>query len=648
MKSAPILVPIFGALVSVCVAQTQTTVTNETVFADFEGGDYGTWRVAGEAFGKGPARGSWPGQQAVTGFEGRGLVNSFLGGDRATGSLVSPEFTIRQPYISFLIGGGNRPGEACVNLVVDGKPVKSATGTEFERLQWHTWQLFPWTGKKARIEIVDKATGAWGHVNVDQIILSNRPRVWPGPNDAVTAAMSSVAAAERRVAGDGTRPAYHFIAPANWMNDPNGLFYHKRYYHIYYQHNPFGDAWGHMHWGHARSRDLVTWKHLPVALWPSKEHGEDHAFSGCLTTNDSGGLMAFYTSIGRGKPASVHAEQWVALGDTEGNTFEKHPGNPILGEKVHGATRVYDWRDPFVFRDGGTTYLVCGGNLNRGAGGQAVVLLYEATSGELTQWNYRGVLFTHPDAAVKNIECPNFFRVGGRWVLIVSPHGLVEYFTGDFDRAAGRFVAKSRGWMDASRNYYAPNSMEDPQGRRVLWGWVNGFPANRGWNGCLTLPRIVTFGDDGHLRQEPAPELEKLRGRPFLLENLTLKDATNYLENVRGDALEMRAQFEPAQARRYGLLVRCSDDRRRALEIGMDGDGADVAGARMEWSAAEKGKGTTVRLFLDRTVLEAYVNGRACVTRVVAPGETDLGLGLFAEGEARLRSLEIWPMRSIW
>jgi beta-fructofuranosidase len=634
-------------------AQAQILQTNVSLFADFEADNFGEWRSTGTAFGKGPARGALDRQQAVTGFEGRSFVNSFHGGDQATGSLTSPEFIIKEPYLNFLIGGGNHPGETCVNLLVGTNVVKSATGTEFERLQWHTWQLFPWVGQKARLEIVDRHTGAWGHINVDQITFSTRPRIIPYVNDAVTAAMVSVAATERRVAGDPQRPIYHFMAPAHWMNDPNGPMYHGRYYHIYYQYNPFGDAWGHMHWGHARSRDLVTWKHLPIALWPSKEQGEDHVFSGCMTTNASGGLMAFYTSIGRGKSASDSAQQWAAIADSDGNTFVKHPANPVLAEELHGATKVYDWRDPFIFREGGKTYLVCGGNLNQARGGQAVVLLYEATNGELTRWNYRGVLFTHPDAAVKNIECPNFFKLAGQWVLIISPHGLVEYFIGDFDPGAGRFTSRKRGLMDASRNYYAPNGLEDPQGRRILWGWVNGFPEQRGWNGCLTLPRILTIGSEGWLRQEPAPELATLRGQAFKLENISLHNVTNHLENIRGDTLELRAEFEPVSARRFGVKLRGSADGRRAVDISMDSRFADVAGARLEWgvegSGGSNSSPVSLRVFLDRTVLEAYVNGRACATRVISPEARDLEVALFAEGgELRVRALEVWPMRSIW
>jgi sucrose-6-phosphate hydrolase SacC (GH32 family) len=622
--------------------------TNEVLFADFEGDTWGEWEVTGRAFGTGPARGALTNQMPVTGFAGRGLVNSFVGGDRSTGTLTSAEFTISKPYLNFLIGGGNHPGQVCINLLINDQVARSATGTEFERLRWHTWNLFALQKKKARLQIVDRHTGGWGHLNIDQVTMSDRPKVPPYFNDAVTRAMVSVAEATPRATNDPTRPIYHFLPPANWMNDPNGPIHYRNYYHIYYQHNPFGDQWGHMHWGHARSRDLVSWKHLPISLWPSKEAAEDHVFSGCATTNSEGEFLAFYTSIGFGKSAGDYAEQWVAVGDSEGNTFKKHPANPVLSEKLHGDVKVYDWRDPFVFRDGDNTFLVCGGNLNRGKGGQAVVLLYEAKDGKLIDWTYRGVLFTHPDSTVKNIECPNFFKLGDRWVLIISPHDKVQYFTGTFDPIAGKFTAQQRGLMDQGGDYYAPNCMEDPQGRRILWGWVRGFKEGRGWNGCLTLARVLAMGPDGRVQQAPVTELQQLRGQLFNLSATAIENATNFLENLRGDALEIETRLDLAQARNVGLLLRASRDGAKAVTISYDGNELSVAGLKTKLSVSAK-ESLKLHLFLDKSVLEVYANGEHCVTRVIYPGEQDLALGVFASGgSAKIQSLQAWPLKSIW
>lgn len=143
------------------------------MLADFEEDDYGRWEASGRAFGSGPARGTLPGQQKVSGFLGEGLVNTFLSKDGTTGRLVSPPFEIERKYIRFLVGGGNHAGATCVNLLVGGKAVRTAAGSNNERLTWQWWQVGDLEGQHARIEILDRATGAWGHINIDQIELAD-------------------------------------------------------------------------------------------------------------------------------------------------------------------------------------------------------------------------------------------------------------------------------------------------------------------------------------------------------------------------------------------------------------------------------------------------------------------------------------------
>lgn len=145
------------------------------LFADFEGTNYNQWTKTGTAFGDAPARGTLTQQQQVGGFRGHGLVNSYLGGDQPEGTLNSPEFEITHHYINFLVGGGNHPGKACVNLSIDGKIERTATGDDSEALAWKSWDVRQYRGKRASIQIVDNATSGWGHINVDHILLANAP-----------------------------------------------------------------------------------------------------------------------------------------------------------------------------------------------------------------------------------------------------------------------------------------------------------------------------------------------------------------------------------------------------------------------------------------------------------------------------------------
>lgn len=149
----------------------------DVVLADFEGETYGDWTAEGAALGAGPAPGTLPDQQAVTGFLGRGLVNTYLGHDETVGKLTSPPFEVSRRYLCFLIGGGRHPEHACINLLVDGQVVRTATGRNEERLVWNTWDLQEFAGRSAIVQIVDDVEGGWGHINVDHIVLTDRPRI---------------------------------------------------------------------------------------------------------------------------------------------------------------------------------------------------------------------------------------------------------------------------------------------------------------------------------------------------------------------------------------------------------------------------------------------------------------------------------------
>lgn len=174
VRSAPGVTFLECSVVPPAPAQSRPAAPPE-VFADFEGKDYGGWKVEGAAFGAGPAGGTLPGQQRVSGFRGHGLVNSFTGGDDSLGKLTSPTFTIRRPYITFLIGGGAAAGKTCMNLIVEGQVVRTAAGRNNERLEPASWNVRDLAGKTAHIEIVDHATGGWGHINVDQIEFADAP-----------------------------------------------------------------------------------------------------------------------------------------------------------------------------------------------------------------------------------------------------------------------------------------------------------------------------------------------------------------------------------------------------------------------------------------------------------------------------------------
>jgi beta-fructofuranosidase len=468
--------------------------------------------------------------------------------------------------------------------------------------------------------------------------LANRPE----QNPAVVRAMENLLAKVSEAAADPTRPSYHFSAPACWMNDINGVLHHQGFFHIFYQLNPYGDQWGHIHWGHARSTDLVHWEHLPVALWPSGEKGEQHCFSGCLTLAGRHLPVIFYTSIGHPLP-----EQWAAIGSPDLLTWNKYDGNPVLKMDDHGGISIEEWRDPFVFSAEGKTYMVLGGRLPASQDRPAAVLLYQARREDLLKWTYKGVLFRHPNPNLHSIECPNFFPLGKRFVLLISPYGPVEYFVGTFDSSAAAFRTQQNGLADFSDNFYGTNVLQDARGRCILFGWLRGFQDTRSWNGCMALPRILTLNEQEELIQTPAPELKQLRGRLFEQQQITLDSRLSALE-IQGGRLEIKMTMIPAGAAECGLIIRCRKDGTGGVPIAWQPNRLSAAGCQIP---LPPDKPVEIHLFLDRSVIEIFLNGgRQCISRVLAPcpPENEDFVYLFAkEGPAHFKNIQIWQINPI-
>lgn len=429
-------------------------------------------------------------------------------------------------------------------------------------------------------------------------------------------------------ASDPGRPVYHFHPPAQWCNDPNGTVYFKGWHHLFYQLNPYGSNWGHMHWGHARSRDLINWEHLPIALWPSKEKGEDHVYSGGALTTPDGHLKMFYTSIGKRDP-----EQWLAEPvDDDLIEWKKSPANPVMTLQIHGALTVDQWRDPFPFRENGVNYIVCGGNL-RPAGGQGAVQLYRAANAEMTKWTHLGPIFVHPDRAIWNIECPNLFRVGNKWVLIISPQGPMQYFVGELDLKKPRFIAERQGILDPGESY-ATNISTDPSGRTLLWIWgKTENPAGKGWNSVMTIPRVLSLNDIGDLQQTPVAEVDMLREAVQQIPDSSLTNTSRAIGT--GDCLDLECTIEVAKGT-AGIRVRGTEilfnPNGGSLKVG---DATGFAGA---------GKTVRLRVLLDKRAVEVYSNG-AAIYHTVDAWNGPLDVELFSKGEAKFSAVRLWKMK---
>lgn len=475
-------------------------------------------------------------------------------------------------------------------------------------------------------------------------------------DEDIARAMAAVKAMMPTAEADVTRPVYHFRSRAQWLSAALAPIWYKGYYHLFYELNPYSLGWDNIYWGHARSKDLVYWEYLPIAIWPSRDLGESHNASGFAVINEAGERMIFYSSYKSKYPMGVHSDQWLAYGDEDMMVWTKHPANPIMPESLNGDLVIYDWRDPDVFVHEGRTYCITGGNLNEAKGGQAVAPLYRAKNGKLTEWDFLGIAFKHPGSDVSNMACVRLFKLGEKWVLValLSPHGKTEYFVGTFDAESGKFVSETGDMVDYGGNYSAPHCLKMSDGRRIMWGWVVGS-GGQGWAGCVTLPRELSLTDDGVLLQNPAGELKKLRHAHEHLSGIELQDNSQVIEKAKGETLEIVAEFAAGDAGwldsgSFGLKVRRSADGSKGIVISYDGEELDVGGAKAPLKAEPGERSLKLHVFLDRSVMEVYVNdGRKCFTKVIHADPKDVGLEVFADdGKITLRNLDIWQIKSIW
>jgi len=452
------------------------------------------------------------------------------------------------------------------------------------------------------------------------------------------------------------RPCYHFQPPANWMNDPNGPIQWRGRYHLFYQHNPQAPTEGPKHWGHAVSSDLVHWEHQPIALAPGPgQYDREGVWSGCAV-DDAGVPTILYT----GHPSQ---SQCLATGSGDLVYWEKHAGNPVIA-RPPGGLQLTGFRDPFTWREEDGWRMIVGSGI-QGAGGAA--LLYR--SEDLRRWTYVQPLCVGEAEATGTMwECPNFLALSGRHVLIVSPYGKVLYFIGTY--AGDRFVAEERGLLDLGDPYYATNCLLDDRGRRVVWAWIRearaeGAQRAAGWSGVMSLPRILSLDAGGRLRQEPVAELQVLRRRHWQFRGIALgADSAAAVPGVAGDSLEILAEFEPTDAGRFGLGLRCSPDDAEQTAILYDSAARMLLAERERSSLSpdvdraphggsfdlQAGDPLRLHVFLDRSVVEAFANGQACLTTRIYPARDDsVGLRLFASGgPASVRSLDVWELAPIW
>jgi beta-fructofuranosidase len=472
-------------------------------------------------------------------------------------------------------------------------------------------------------------------------------------------ALQSGASSVAEVANDPDRPEYHLLPPHNWMNDPNGPIWWKGKYHLFYQLNPNAAVWGDMHWGHAVSADMVHWRHEPIALAPTPGGPDSEGcFSGSAVVRD--GVPTFlYTGVQNAPPDQVtlhdasgklRETQMLATAEDDGLLHWKKLAAPVIASPPSGM-QVTGFRDPCAWREGDEWYLVVGSG-ERGKGGFA--LLYR--SSDLRAWEY-----LHPLAEGKPTggsggdpvdtgemwECPDFFELNGKHCLLYSTERKVYWTTGEYDASNHRYTPTRTGVLDHGA-YYAPKSFVAHDGRRVLWGWIperrpEAEYARAGWAGAMSLPRVLTIGAEGQLQMHPAAEVEKLRGPA---QKMTLKPEAPLRQALASLRLELHARIW--LLRPEVLTVRLTTADKRMWELTVDVKGNTVRCGDtsfplpgLPWPRPD------LSLFLDGSVIEAFIGGREAITSRVyglKPNETQLEVTLAGD---RPVEIELWPLAAI-
>lgn len=305
------------------------------------------------------------------------------------------------------------------------------------------------------------------------------------------------------------KPLYHYRPQANWINDPNGLCQKDGWYHLFFQHHPDGPLWDDMHWGHARSQDMMHWETLPIAMAPARKKGEIHCFSGSCCIGYDNVPRVYYTSIGRKKEhrdSKDGAEQWMAEFSPDMMRLIQTDAHALRDPEIHGGKHIREWRDPHVIR-WANGYLMAVGGCDDGYG---CVAAY--TSNDGYDWMYRGLMYRSIVQNGVSWECPNIFVLGDKFGLLYSPFGAVEYVIGtltdDF-----RLIPEHTGLIDPAdrQGFYAPQTFVDEAGRQILLGWMPECDGKEaalacGWSGAMSLPRLMELDAEGDLTIRPLPE----------------------------------------------------------------------------------------------------------------------------------------------
>lgn len=461
------------------------------------------------------------------------------------------------------------------------------------------------------------------------------------------------------------KPAYHIHPQYGLINDPNGLAYFNGEFHVFYQWYPFDAMHGMKHWAHAKSKDLVNWERLPVALVPVEDYESHGAYSGAALEVD-GKLYMYYTGNIKYGPVERSANQCLAIMEKDG-TITKYENNPLIEGVPEGYTGHV--RDPKVFEKNGRYYMLLGAQRADLTG---AIIVYQ--SDDAVDWTFKGELNLKIDFPedVYMLECPDFFEVNGKDVIVVSPQGLkpdghdyhniynVIYVLGELNLETLSFEVEDYQELEKGFDFYAPQTFAGKNNERLLFAWAGmgevDYPSDsEQWAHCLSIPRELDIVN-GKLVQKPAQELKQLRkgtkAGDAVMENAGIAElgsAVQYdaeLENhISRNQFELELDFNEIEADQFGLELFASENE--GLVLKFDHSGKTVSLNREKFEAAfggefgfvrsselEVGDNVKVQVFVDSSIAEIFINdGEVVFTTRVFPKKASKGIRIFADGK---------------
>ncbi|WP_392565626.1 sucrose-6-phosphate hydrolase [Utexia brackfieldae] len=462
-------------------------------------------------------------------------------------------------------------------------------------------------------------------------------------------------------------PAYHIAARAGWINDPNGLIYFNGQYHAFFQHYPYNENWGPMHWGHVVSDDMVHWTHLPIALAPSQDYDIDGCFSGSAV-DDNGVLTLIYTGHvwlkEFGDDSAIREVQCLATSH-DGVNFEKH------GVILTPPEGIMHFRDPKVWQQDGQWFMIVGVRDSQDVG---QVFLY--SSDNLRDWTFQQVLAKTDDSDVYMMECPDFFPLGDSYVLMFSPQGMkpkgyqyrnrfqAGYLIGKWKPGSPFEITQTFTEFDNGHDFYAPQSFVAADGRRILIAWMDmwesAMPSKADkWAGILSLPREVNLTSTGKIIMQPIKELASLRQDEKTISHVTIERTQQdcELSTVQCELI-VEIDLTKTTAERAGLKLAASKDglqgvwlyvdtqaHRLVLDRAMAGEG--VSGYRS--IPLPEGNLLKLHIFMDHSSIEVFINDGECAfSSRIYPVNPDKTMYLFAEnGILTTNYIKYWPLHNM-